>query len=465
MTHLLTWHGTVVCREHVRGALVHRPVTGPFDGVDVLEIGDLSQVLQADIGHLLRDDDDALHVVLDGGPLAGWTISRAPDHRSLILSLGGNSLTAPARDDRIALAGGDPGCEGRFLAIGTSDLAALRDVATEKWLVESADASMRPQTGTLMPGFELRIGALTISLCWNLPFDLSEWPHQLTLLPEAWRLDRIYRYRPLIYFAAFGDATFMQQFALSLASLVTIGAYDGAIVVMTDKTTAEISALVPPGMRATLVVLPTAARDRLGYMASRLTIGRWPDAWAFQPLLYVDTDIIFDLPVSGMLQAIALSDRMTAVVEPTEPLAASDAVGSGLLRADGCSPGPELGFNFGALGIPNLRRHGSMLALMGRVLHNRLTMCGRDSLPFPDQAIANYVAYRRNAVDTALLSTHVRLANHQADPADRRGLVHFCWATGAVTKAEAMQRYFQHLTEPGDAAGALVRSTWARSPR
>ncbi|WP_158928300.1 hypothetical protein [Acidisphaera sp. S103] len=458
MTHLLTWHGTVVCRERVRGALVHRSVTGPFDGVDVLEIGDLGKVLQADVGHLMRDDEDALHVMLDGGPLAGWTISRAPDHRSLNLSRGGNSLTALAGGDRIALAGGDPGCEGRFLAIGPDDLAALRDVVAAKWLVESAGASKQPQIGVLTPGFGLRIGALDVDLCWNLPFDLSEWPHQLTLLPEAWRLDRIYRYRPLIYFAVFGDTTIMRQFALSLASLVTTGAYDGAIVVMTDKTTAEISALVPPGMRATLVVMPTAASDRLGYMASRLTIGRWPDAGAFQPLLYVDTDIIFDLPVSGVLQAIALSDRMTAVEEPTESLATSDVVGSGLIRADGCSPGSELGFNFGALGIPNLRRHGPMLALMGRVLHNRLTLCGRESLPFPDQAIANYVAYRRRAVDTALLSAYVRLASQQADPASRRGLVHFCWATGAVTKADAMQRYFQRLAESGDAAGTWVRS-------
>jgi hypothetical protein len=458
MTHLLTWHGTVVCREHARGALVHRPLTGPFGGVDVLDIGDLSKGLQADIGHLMRDDDDALHVVLDRGPLAGWTISRAPDHRSLIVSRGGNSLTAQAGGDRIALAAGNPGYEGRFLAVGPEDLAALRDVVTARWLVESTGASMQPQAGALTAGFGLLIGTLHVDLCWNLPFDLSEWPHQLTLLPEAWRLDRIYRYRPLVYFTAFGDATIMRQFALSLASLVTTGAYDGAIVVMTDKTTAEIGALVPPGMRATLVVLPTVARDRLGYLASRLTIGRWPDAWAFQPLLYVDTDIIFDLPVSGMLKAIALSDRMTAVVEPTEPLGTSDVVGSGLLLADGCLPGAELGFNFGALGIPNLRRHGSMLALMGRVLHNRLTMCGRESLPFPDQAIANYVAYRRNAVDTALLSAYIRLVNHRADPAGRRGLVHFCWATGAVNKAEAMQRYVRLLAEPDGAVGTLASS-------
>jgi hypothetical protein len=447
MTHLLTFHGTVVCRERVRGTLVHRPLTGSFDGVDVLEIGDLNKLLQADVGNLMRDDDDALLAVLDSGPLAGWTISRAPDHRSLFLSRGGQSIRAPAEADDISLVSGDPGWFGRFLAIGSDDLAALRDVVATKWLVGSAGESMHPESGVLRPGFVLRIGALDVELHWNLPFDLSEWPHRLTLLTEAWRIDRIYRYRPLIYFAVFGDTVITRQFALSLASLTTAGAYDGAIVVMTDKTTAEISALIPPNMRATLVVLPTAARDRLGYMAARLTIGRWPDAWAFQPLLYADTDIVFDLPISRMLYAIALSDRLSAVVEPTESLGTSDVVGSGLLLADGCTPGSELGFNFGAFGIPNLRQQGQTLALIGRVLHNRLAMCGRDSLPFPDQAIANYVAYRRDAVDTALLSPYVRLADHRADPAARRGLVHFCWATTPALKAEVMRDYLQRLGE------------------
>jgi hypothetical protein len=447
MTNLLTFHGTLVCRERARGALVQRPLTESFDDADPLDIGDLTDVLQADIGNLMRDDDDALLVTLDSGPLAGWTISRAPDHRSLTVSRGGQSLLAPANSGGISLATGEPGWSSRFLAIGPEDLAALRDILTAKWLVESAGASMPPESGTLTPGFGLRVGALNIDLCWTLPFDLSEWPHRLTLLPEAWRIDRIYRYRPLIYFAVFGDAVIMRQFAMSLASLVTIGAYDGAIVVMTDKTTAEISALIPPGMRATLVILPTAARDRLGFMASRLTIGRWPDAQAFQPLFYADTDIIFDLPISTMLHAIALSDRLSAVVEPTECLGTSDVVGSALLLADGCSPGSELGFNSGALAIPNLRRHGPMLALMGKVLHNRLTMCGRESLSFADQAIANYVAYRRGAVDTVLLSAYARLASGSADPAGKKGLVHFCWAPSATLKAEVMGEYIQRLAE------------------
>ncbi len=444
MTHLLTWHGTVLCRDRARGALIHRPLTGSFADSDILEIGDLNPVFQADIGHFLRDDADALLITLAGGPLAGWTISRAPDHRSLVLSRQGQIMTAAPDHDGVSLVTADPGSPARFLAIGADDLAALRDILSVRWLT---DAARQPEPAVMVPGFTLRTGNLDVDLRWNLPLDLSEWPHRLTVLHEAWRIARIYRYRPLVFYAAFGDADIMRQFGLSLTSLMTTGGYDGAIVVMTDKTPAEIRTFIPPDMRATLVVLPTAARDRIAYMAARLTIGRWQDARDFQPLLYTDADIVFDRSVTRMLCAIARSDRISAAVEPREYLGTSDAVGSGLILADGGAPGMTLGFNSGTLGIPNLRLVGSTLALMGRVLSNRLTMCGRDSLPYVDQPAANYVGYRLDAVDTRLLSEYVRLCAHNPDPADRRGLSHFCWVPGSGAKFAAMRDYVQRMAE------------------
>lgn len=447
MTHLLTWHGTVLCRDRSRGAVVHRPLDGLFDDVDILDIGDPVTALQVDTGHFMRDDADALLITLAGGSLAGWTISRAPDHRGLRLTQEGGTMWAPPDRDDILRATTDPGSQAWLLAIGADDLAALRTALGARWLVASAGRPMQPLPATMTPGFTIRIGTLDIDLRWNLPFDLSEWPHRLTVLQEAWRIDRIYRYRPLIYFAAFGDADIVRQFGLSVTSLVTTGEYDGPIAVMTDKTPAEIRALLPPDMRGPLVVIPTAARDRVGYMAARLTIGNWPDAMDFQPLLYADTDIVFDRPIGRMLYEIAIAGRMSAVVEPREYLRSSDAVGSGLILADGCSPGETLGFNSGTLGIPNLHLIGGTLALMGRVLNNRLTMCGRQSMTYVDQPAANYVGYRLGAVETSLLSDYVRLCAHEPDPAERRGLAHFCWVPGSAAKRAAMEAYVRRMAE------------------
>ena len=80
------------------------------------------------------------------------------------------------------------------------------------------------------------------------------------MLLDGWRIDLICRYRPLIYYAACGSAAFMQQFTLSLTSLVTIGAYDGAILVMTH---------VAPRCRECRQTAPQSTSHRLASNAGR----------------------------------------------------------------------------------------------------------------------------------------------------------------------------------------------------
>jgi hypothetical protein len=444
---LLSSYGTVVCRDRRTGVLLHRRLTAGFDDVDVLEFDDASRPLNMNFGHFMRDNALALWVVLDSGILADWTVTRAPDSRSLMLSRNGQWMKADADTGTIGLTADGTLEASWFLPVTQSDLAVLGDLQTAQWLVQSAEVGVPPQSGRLLPGYRLALGVLEIDLRWNLPFDRSEWPHRLPVLVDGWRIDLICRYRPLIYYAACGPAAIMQQFALSLTPLVTAGAYDGAIAVLTDKTPTEIAALVPPGMRAPLVVVPTVARDRMAAMAARLTIGSWRDAWDFQPLLYVDADILFDRPVAPMLQAIARSDLISAPVEHKEQLATSIFVGGGLFKADNCDPGAALGFNSGTLGIPNLQRHAGMLDLIGRIMFNRTTIFGRDALPYAEQPIANYVLYRLKRVDTELISPFVRLANHTVQPADGRGLVHYCWVPGAEARVALMRSYLSRLLE------------------
>ncbi len=443
--------GTVLCRERSTGALVHRNPLHAGAEADILVIGDLARELCANFGNHMRDDETALQLVLAGGPLGGWTVIRSPDRRSLMFSRNGWFLTVQDHTDAVVSVDGDSGEPARFLAITGDDVAILAAVLAAEWLVQSADRGTRPERGSVTPGFLLKVGTVAIDLRYNLPFDRSEWPHRLPLLRDGWRIDMIYRYRPLIYFAAFGAPEIMQQFALSLRSLITAGGYEGAIAVLTDKTTAEIAALAPPGMRAPLVVLPTAARDPMAYMAARLTIGSWPDAREFQPLLYVDADILFDLPVAPMLWDIGRSDRICAAVEP-EPLATSFFVGASLFQDDKCSPGSRMGFNSGTLGIPNLQRHGRMLELMGRIMHNRASLYGREALPYTDQSIANYVLFRLDGVDAELISPYVRLANNAGDPVSKRGLVHFCWVAGAAARVALMRSYLEKLVATGATA-------------
>ena len=457
MTYLLSCHGTIVYRDRTSGELSHRSAIAPPDGADALDIGDLNALLQVDIGHLLRKDAGTLDLTLAGGPLGGWTLSRAADDRTVRVARDGRFMTALAEQPSLTLTDGNHGQMADFLAIGPEDMTALRAILGGQWLVESTDAPAQPARPALTHGFGLRMGSLTLDLRWNLPFNLSEWPLRLTLLRDGWRIVRIFRYRPLVYFVAYGDPRVMRQFELCLTSLVTVGGYDGDIVVVTDKSQGEIGALLPVGSKATVSVLPTPAADRVSYMAARFAPLRWSGAWDYQPLLYADADILFDLPVAPMLHEIAMADRICAPAEP-HSLANSPFFGGDLLAADGYRPDPALhGFNGGTLGIPNMARHARTLDLVVRILNNRLTQFGRGSLPFSDQSIANYVSYRVAPFDTEMLSRYVRLCNQEADPAGRRGLVHYCWVPDADMRVSVMEQYL-------DAVRAMGPPTQATAP-
>ncbi len=450
MTYLLSGLGTLLCQTRDSGALVHRPLTAALDDVDLLDIGDLTDTLLVGQHNFLRDDAESLHCTLATGPLAGWTAIRSPeDRRSLILTRDGTRLRTSPHADAILLAQQDRWPESRFLPLSPADLAVLRGLLAASWVLGTTAPGLGPQPASIEPGFRVRIGPLDIDLRWNLPFETAEWPHRLTVSRDVWKIERLFRYRPLVYFAVYGDALVKRQFALAVTSLVTVGAYDGDIVVLTDKTPAEIAALFPDAMPARLALLPTPAVDRVAYTASRYAIATWHAAWDFQPLLYADADLLFDRPVAPMLRAIAQADGICVTPEPW-PLADTNATGGHLLADDGCHPPPDrMGFNAGTQGIPNMQTHAGTMSLIARTLRNRRAAVGRQAETFVDQPIANYVAYRTGTFDTDVLARFVRLVDATADPADRIGIAHFCWVIGAQARVDVMESYLERVRAMG----------------
>ena len=437
MTYLLSCHGTVVCHDPATGALTHR---GLSEADDLLDVGDLGEQLQIGVGTFLRNDIFGLTLVLDSGPLSGWTVTRSAEVQALFVVRDGQYITALADRADLVVAPDRPVFESAFVVIGAGDLAVLRGLLAGHWLTEADAAAV---AAAMAPAFGVRIGGVPVDLRFNLPFDRTDWPNRLVVHTDVWRVRQIHRYRPLVYFVVFGDARVMRQFALSVKSLVTVGGYDGEILVITDKAPGEIQAVLPRGVAVAL--LPTLAADRVAYIAARYAIADWRGAGDYQPLLYADADIVFDRPIAPMLREIALSDRVCATAEPYR-VADSPLVGRDLLADDHCPVAADrFGFNAGTLGVPNMARHGQTMALIARTLRNRREVVGRDAGGLVDQPIANYVAVRTGGFDTSVLSRYVRLSAAAADPAGRRGLVHFCWVPDADARIAAMTAYLAAL--------------------
>jgi hypothetical protein len=444
MTALLTWDGSVLCRDRRTGQVVRRPLSDSFDDAEPLDIGLPVDALLASFASYLRADDDLSFDIAEG-PLQGWHVSRSVDRLSITLTRDGQYLSATNGTDKLALAAKAGDCEG-FMPVSDADFAVLFTIFRTNWLIRRTGQPVAGSAVAMVPFHELNIGPLKVDLRWQMPLDLTQWPNRLTLLRDGWRIDQICRYRPLVYFAAFGDDSIMAQCAIALRSLVAFGCYDGEIAVLTDREPSAIVRLLSDFDHARLKVLCCDARDRPAFMAARYAIADWAEGWHYQPILYVDTDTVFDAAVEPMLHAIALSDRLSAPVEHFSPLRSSFPVGGGLLQLDGHDPAFRHGFNSGTIGIPNLAVHANTLRLIGRIIANRATANGRDALRFVDQEIANYVGYCLSCFDTTLLSPYVRVGGMAPIPTEgRRGLVHFWAVPVGAQRAERMAAYAASL--------------------
>jgi hypothetical protein len=429
MAFLLTWHGTLLCRHRPSGTLVHRPLLPAADDAEPVVLDVPIEQLQPGFGHHLRAAPPELPLNPAGG-LQRFRMQWNTDQRTIMLAHEGGFLSAEQDSDRVVFV--KPATSGlqTFLPLSATDRETLQTLLTCAWLTRSSGSlSERAALGQL---FHLLVGELEADLRFQLPLDLATWPDRLTLLRDGWRIDQICLYRPLIYYSVFGEAEYIEQFAISVRSLIEFGRYQGPIVILTDHPPQSLARFVPADDLARIAVLPVGPSDRAGFMAARYFILDWPDAARFQPLLYIDTDTIFDRDVTPMLQAIATSDRIAAPLEMLSALSTSPASGATLLQRDLCSPGFLAGFNTGTLGIPNLRAHGPILRLIRRIIMNHSLLHGRVALPYIDQEIANYVSYRLAHFDTGLISRFVRFAGADTHLGPRCGLVHFWPVPGAA---------------------------------
>jgi hypothetical protein len=445
MAFLLTWHGTLLCRRRQGGVLVHCPLANISDDVEPVVLDLPIEQLRADFGHHVRATMPELPSHPPGS-LQRFRLQRSADQQTITLGYETAFLSAELEGDRVTLVRTEARDWESFLPVSEVDLDALRQILASSWLIRSSGALIeRPTTWRF---FNLQLGELMIDLRHQMPFDLASWPHRLTLLRDGWRIEQICQYRPLVYYSVFDRPEIMEQFAISVRSLIQFGRYQGQIVVLTDRASPELARMLPAECKDRVTIIPLQPHDRPGFMVARYLILDWPDAWRYQPLLYVDADIVFDRDVTPMLHAIAMSDRIAAPVELMSPLARNPSVGATLLQRDLCSPGYMAGFNSGTLGIPNVRAHAETLRLIRRIIANHSLLHGREALPYADQEIANYVSFRLAHFDTGLISRFVRYGGEDAHLGERCGLVHFWPVPGIAARTQAMRDYLTRLGTP-----------------
>ncbi len=363
-------------------------------------------------------------------------------------------------------AGGDAAGGCWFWMVSTLTEACVRAIGSGAW-IQANGAAVAPAEGAgarralRLGGEVVRLGGVPG------PFVVGEEtaeggaPRQLHAMGAQGRLHRLALFRPVICFSVFGADAYYEALGVALASLHRFGGYKGAVCVGADRPRAAVAAYVPEAYRDSWMHVDVAAEAGL---FGRYGMADW-GLEAFQPVLYLDVDVVANARLGPLLVQLALSPRVHVATEQEWERAFAGRVAGGLaesaeaawfggwlLAADPRFRGrvPAYGSSgvIGADHVSRLRVPFAMVQALRQVVEPARIAA------YTDQALTNYALHVCNA-GFGLLNGFVDFAHRpesvQAASGDpRRGLMHFHSGVGAgARKRDAMRAYVARLADVG----------------
>ena len=451
---LMTAHGTLVCGD-TAGGLCHVALEALGAGGTPLMF-DLHDVARAGRHErmLTRTDEPLVLANLPGLPL-GCEMLFDPGRRTVSLRQGERFFCAEPMNRVLAHDRASAGVWERFMFLTQEDFAAIRHIFGHSWIQATTKRVLRPEWFRFTEGFVLSLNGLEIDLRYNLPVM----PHaqgpggdaaaafSFNILVDGWKIERLHLYRPLIYFTAFSSPYVLDQAFTAIGSLLEFGGYNGHIHLITDQPKELFLHNVPDLDANRLSVQPMASKDWVGFVAAKYAILDYSDAAQFQPLLFLDTDVVCDAPIDPLLATVVTLDRMSAPLEDMTSLQNNPSAGATLIQRSGLDARFGCGLNGGTVGIPNLQSFGELLELTRTIITNHNELFGRDQFRWVDQEVLNYVSFRVGHFDTASLLRFIRYGwrNDEYDGTRRLGLVHFWPGIEGRPKEDRMRDYVATL--------------------
>ncbi|MCG4252941.1 glycosyltransferase [Acetobacter senegalensis] len=271
------------------------------------------------------------------------------------------------------------------------------------------------------------------------------------ILNESWKIHKFFLFKPAIVFVVFGRGKTLDQFKICIESLENPGDYTDSIFIITNINNEELISCVPKRFLSKIKIIQMYAEDQLDFVGARLSIFSTNYLDKFQPILYSDVDVVFDKNIDGFLRLSAMADKCSAQIEKFHFHKQSSHVGGSLFQEDKYDLEDVNGFNGGILMVPNMYYHKENLQACYVSLCNYISNYGRDSVPFYDQSILNYVLYKMNDFSPFPVTpaTQVGGSEHQSvrdmfelNPYNPKGFVHF-WNT--ADRIKEMTSYLEKI--------------------
>ena len=274
------------------------------------------------------------------------------------------------------------------------------------------------------------------------------------VLMRGMSAERYVRYTPLIYFVAFGSDEQRESVITSILSLVEIGQYRGDFCIITDRD--DMHSILPDNFPGKLHIFRASAHSRIEMWKARYRIGELFQIGRYQPILYMDTDVICNAPINTLLRAVLMSPQISVGTEDQPDVVIipsryreSEAVGKAFFEHENFFPNKIYGFNSGIIGFPNINvaqaAFNTVIAIIDRMI------CLGNTKGWVDQAVLNYVLHKQACVDDTSISSMIAVGtgegvfpykNATQDPV----LIHF-WSTHAHDRLPRLKRYLQMRIE------------------
>ena len=336
----------------------------------------------------------------------------------------------------------------------------VKYILAHRWVTSDSrvpmDAALVGQDDVVIGAYQTSLQAVIASR----PDSSERMPLEFCLTYDTWKILPLKLYRPLVYYAAFGDDDIFGCLRAAIESLLEFGKWTHDIGVLTRLEDVErVNAAVADlglGNRLHIVIVPGI--DILDWCHACYRIDTAEIFATHQPILYLDIDVICDAPLDGFCLQL-IHSRMIEVL-PEGQLGNGDLdtdgnwFGSHLMAADGLSFDPsEAGFSAGILGFANktVAQQAFSAILRSSYYHAEQTGTRRRTKGH-DQPFAGYVMKKLGVASTALLPAVASL--HRVDPATTplpvparaSGLAHFNGIVGhAASKRYAMEHYLAIL--------------------
>ncbi|CAI3925377.1 unnamed protein product [Commensalibacter communis] len=279
---------------------------------------------------------------------------------------------------------------------------------------------------------------------------------EFQLVHQSWKVAIFKKYKPIIYFCAFGKDAIFECVYTSIQSLIEFGNWQHEIVVFTAENTKEylqdkLSSLGLGNKLHMITILP--ATDTLDWVMARYRINH-PILQQAQPLLYMDTDIICNAPLDDFFIKLIDSPLVHACQEGLigegSPQSGGYWYGWRLMQEDNVPFNPQnRGFSAGALFFNNVK---SVLPFFEMILQSTYGFMDKQGYrdEFYDQRFTNYILFKFKKVEIIAMS---KLLNLYRIPPETTlipngnqtlGLVHFLNAS-TENKLITMKKYVDML--------------------